>query len=76
MKAMKEIKVLLVFITVYFLVSNATMALFLLSQFLWENVRDSLAYPALILASFLTTSRITFDFVKSDLFNSLFFKTK
>lgn len=65
---MKAIKVLLIFITIYFLVLNATIALFLLFQFLWENVKDSFALPAMIFASFVTTSRITFDLVKSDYF--------
>lgn len=65
---MKAIKVLLIFITIYFLVLNATIALFLLFQFLWESVKESFALPALILASFVTTSRITFDLIKSDYF--------
>lgn len=65
---MKAIKVLLVFVTVYFLVFNATIALFLLFQFLWENIKDSFALPMLIIASFVTTSRITFDLIKSNYF--------
>lgn len=66
--AIKAIKVLLVFVTVYFLVFFATAALFLLFQYLWENIKDSFALPALVFSSFLTTSRITFDLVKSDYF--------
>lgn len=65
---MKAIKVLLVFITVYFLVFNVTIALFLLFQFLWENVKDSFALPMLIIASFVNTFRITFDLIKSNYF--------
>lgn len=68
MTAIKAIKVLLVFVTVYFLVFFATAALFLLFQYLWENIKDSFALPALVFSSFLTTSRITFDLVKSDYF--------
>jgi hypothetical protein len=68
MRAMKAIKVLLVFITIYFLVLNATIALFLLFQFLWENVKDSFALPMLIIASFVNAFRITRDLIKSDYF--------
>lgn len=67
-RMMKAIKVLLVFITVYFLVFNATIATFLLFQYLWENIKDSFALPALVICSFLTTFRITRDLVKSDYF--------
>lgn len=67
-RAMKAIKVLLIFITIYFLVLNATIALFLLFQFLWENVKDSFAFPMLIIASFMNTFRITFDLIKSNYF--------
>lgn len=63
---MKAIKVLLAFIVAYFLVFNATIAIFLFFQFLFENIKDSFALPALAIGSFLTTFRITRDLIKSD----------
>lgn len=64
MKAMKAIKVLLVFIDVYFLVFCVTCSLFLFALFLWENIKDSVALPALAICSFATTLRITRDLIK------------
>lgn len=63
---MKAIKALVAFLVVYFLVFNATVAVFLFFQFIWENIKDSFALGALAIGSFLTTFRITRDLVKSD----------
>lgn len=63
---MKAIKVLLVFIDIYFLVFCVTCGMFLAALFLWENVKHNVALPVLVLSSFVATSRITFDLVKSD----------
>lgn len=65
---MKAIKVLLVFIDIYFLVFCVTCSIFLAALFLWENVKHTVALPVLVLSSFVTTFRITFDLVKSDYF--------
>lgn len=65
---MKAIKVLLVFIDIYFLIFCVTCSLFLAALFLWENVKHNVALPALAICSFVTTFRITFDLVKSDYF--------
>ena len=65
---MKAIKVLLVFINIYFLVFCVTCSIFLAALFLWENVKHTVALPVLVLSSFVTTFRITFDLVKSDYF--------
>lgn len=65
---MKAIKVLLVFIDIYFLIFCVTCSLFLAALFLWENVKHSVALPVLAICSFVTTFRITFDLVKSDYF--------
>lgn len=63
---MKAIKVLLVFIDIYFLIFCVTCSLFLDALFLWENVKNSVALPALAICSFVTTFRITRDLIKSD----------
>ena len=63
---MKAIKVLLAFAVVYFLVSNAIIALFLFSQFLRESVKDSFVLSTLIIGSFIATFIITRDLIKSD----------
>lgn len=63
---MKAIKALVAFLVVYFLVLNATVAIFLFFQFIWENIKDSFALGALAIGSFLTTFRITRDLIKSD----------
>ena len=63
---MKAIKVLLAFAAVYFLVSNAIIALYLFSQFLRESVKDSFVLSTLIIGSFIATFIITRDLIKSD----------
>lgn len=65
---MKAIKVLLVFIDIYFLVFFVTCSIFLAALFLWENVKHTVALPVLVLSSFVTTFKITFDLVKSNYF--------
>ena len=65
---MKEIKVLLIFIVIYFLIFCVTCGMFLAALFLWENVKHTVALPVLVLSSFVTTFKITFDLVKSDYF--------
>ncbi len=66
MTVIKAIKVLVAFIVVYFLVFNATVAMFLFFQFIWGNIKDSFALYALALGSSITTFRITKDLFKSD----------